>query len=226
MSASCVEPRMSATILLTTLATLAAPSWGVDQVRGAPNAAIGADSGRAWAPEAADGGAEHLTVTFDRATVVEQIRILESYNAGAIVRVAALLDENEEVTLWRGKRGRAEAGWFEVRPNTRVRTNTLKIYLDTSLVSGWNEIDAIELVGDGRRQWVATAKASSSYGKPPPPAQRHVLFELQGQYVELTLSDGEGAQGKITDVFADFVRLDDDGHIAFVKRDAIIKIEP
>ena len=30
-------------------------------------------------------------------------------------------------------------------------------------VPGWNEIDAVEVVGDGLRQWAATATASSSF---------------------------------------------------------------
>ena len=30
-------------------------------------------------------------------------------------------------------------------------------------VPDWNELDAVELEGDGIRQWVSEAKASSSY---------------------------------------------------------------
>ena len=41
----------------------------------------------------------------------------------------------------------------------------MKVYLDTKRVAGWNEIDAVELIGrDGSRQWAKGASASSSYG--------------------------------------------------------------
>ena len=45
-----------------------------------------------------------------------------------------------------------------------MRARHLKIYLDTSAVAGWNEIDAVEIVAkDGSRQWACEATASSSY---------------------------------------------------------------
>jgi len=41
------------------------------------------------------------------------------------------------------------------------------VYLDRRRVPGWNEIDAVELVGrDGSRQWATSAIASSSYAEP------------------------------------------------------------
>jgi hypothetical protein len=33
-------------------------------------------------------------------------------------------------------------------------------------VPGWNEIDAVELIGDGIRQWAKSAAASSSFSDP------------------------------------------------------------
>ena len=45
-----------------------------------------------------------------------------------------------------------------------VRASRIKVYLDTTRQRGWNEIDAVELVGkDGTRQWASRASASSSY---------------------------------------------------------------
>jgi hypothetical protein len=42
------------------------------------------------------------------------------------------------------------------------------VYLDTTRVTGWNEIDAVELVSrDGSRQWAKSASASSYYGERP-----------------------------------------------------------
>jgi hypothetical protein len=44
--------------------------------------------------------------------------------------------------------------------------SSIRIYLDTTRVTGWNEIDAVEVVGrDGTRQWATGAQASSFYGQ-------------------------------------------------------------
>ena len=54
--------------------------------------------------------------------------------------------------------------WFE--PHITIpeyRTSTIRIVLDTNRVAGWNEIDAVELLGDRSRQWAVKARASSSY---------------------------------------------------------------
>jgi len=48
-----------------------------------------------------------------------------------------------------------------------VQANQIKVYLDRRRVPGWNEIDAVELIGrDGSRQWATSAMASSSYAEP------------------------------------------------------------
>ena len=45
-----------------------------------------------------------------------------------------------------------------------ISASGVRVYLDTQRVPGWNEIDAVELVGrDGSRQWAAHARASSSF---------------------------------------------------------------
>jgi hypothetical protein len=60
---------------------------------------------------------------------------------------------------------------FPVPPG--VRSDQIKVYLDTARVPGWNEIDAVELIGaDGTRQWASGSSASSYYGD-----QRVVEFE-------------------------------------------------
>jgi hypothetical protein len=42
----------------------------------------------------------------------------------------------------------------------------VRVYLDTAKVPGWNEIDAVELIGrDGTRQWAVSATASSTYAQ-------------------------------------------------------------
>ena len=48
-----------------------------------------------------------------------------------------------------------------------LRARSLKVYLDTTRVPGWNEIDAVQLVGkDGSKQWASASSSSSSYADP------------------------------------------------------------
>ena len=52
------------------------------------------------------------------------------------------------------------------RLRTEVTARTVKLYLDSAGVPGWNEIDAVELVGrDGSHQWARSATASSTYAE-------------------------------------------------------------
>jgi hypothetical protein len=67
--------------------------------------------------------------------------------------------------LWEGAEPAAQPPVdFSVPVQGNVLANSIKVYLDTARVPGWNEIDAVELIGrDGSRQWAKQASASSTY---------------------------------------------------------------
>ena len=69
--------------------------------------------------------------------------------------------------LWSGDPVAAQAPrWLELTPTAAARTATITLHLDTTLKKGWNQIDAVELVGaDGSRQWAKKAESSSFYGQ-------------------------------------------------------------
>jgi len=53
---------------------------------------------------------------------------------------------------------------LEPQPRPPASSHSVKVYLDTRRVPGWNEIDAVELVGrDGTRQWATAATAISTF---------------------------------------------------------------
>jgi hypothetical protein len=144
-------------------------SWGPEQVLGPPDTHSAGDIPSAWAPLSSQGGAnEWLHVNYDRAVDISEIHVRETHNPGAIAKLAAVLPDGREVVLWEGAEPKAEAPvdmTFSV-PNG-VSAQSVKIYLDRTRVPGWNEIDAVELVGrDGSRQWASSATASSSYAEP------------------------------------------------------------
>jgi hypothetical protein len=93
------------------------------------------------------------------------VRVRESLNPGAVRRVSAPLEDGSSFLIWEGDDPTASApSDLVVRPERQVVTRAVLIELDTSRRTGWNAIDAVELVGcDGSRQWAAEAKASSTY---------------------------------------------------------------
>jgi len=123
-------------------------SYGPEQATGEPNTPTAMDSGTAWTPQEMDAGLEWLQVRFDKTVAVAEVRVRESYNPGAISKVTAILADNSEVLLWEGRSPVSEAPCdLVVRPENNVEANTIKVYLDTARVPGWNEIDAVALIG-------------------------------------------------------------------------------
>lgn len=144
--------------------------WGHEQAAGEPDTAQAGDIPSAWASKLPDGGEEWLQVDYDRAVDLQQINVVESHNPGAIRKVTAVLPDGRETTVWEGTMEPSNAdelvsSQFPVAGN--VRAQSVKVYLDTARVPGWNEIDAVQLIGrDGSKQWATGSRASSSYADP------------------------------------------------------------
>ncbi len=105
---------------------------------------------------------------FDDAVPLAEINVHESLNPGAIRQVAVLMPDGSERVVWEGEFEAADEApelverAFQV--NEEITADSVRIYMDTARVRGWNEIDAVELVGaDGSRQWASGASASSTY---------------------------------------------------------------
>jgi hypothetical protein len=140
-------------------------SWGPEQAAGAPDTHAAGDIPTAWASREPDAGLEWLKLDYERVVEVAQIRVRETHNPGAITKAVAVLDNGAETVLWEGVEPTVEPP-IEMEFNTLngVYARAIKLYLDTARVPGWNEIDAVELIGrDGSRQWAKSASASSTY---------------------------------------------------------------
>ncbi len=144
--------------------------WGHEQAAGEPDTHQPGDIPSAWASKDPDGGEEWLQLDYDRAVDLQQINVIESHNPGAISKVAAVLPDGSETIVWEGSMDASEAdelvsSEFSVAGN--VHAQSVKVYLDTARVPGWNEIDAVQIVGrDGSKQWATASRASSSYADP------------------------------------------------------------
>ena len=82
---------------------------------------------------------------------------MRDQRAQALARVLVSDDEPDAedriwIVAWEGRDPTASSpGWFEVPLEASVRGRWVRLIVDTDRVPGWNEIDAVELLGEGRR---------------------------------------------------------------------------
>jgi len=216
-------------------------AWGPEQATGAPDTPLMGDFSTAWASLQPDGGMEWLRVEFARAVVVDEVRIRESYNPGAVCRVVAILADGLERLLWaqdaaaapapveRGVTDGQPSSDFVVKCKENVVSKSVIIYLDSARVPGWNEIDAVELVGkDGSQQWAARAEASSTYAQQVQGRwEIDPITELCGKKVEVQLDSGKSVRGVLVRRSANLIVLTmpEDGRTVILNIDKMVTME-
>jgi hypothetical protein len=171
------------------------PSWSPGKATGPPDTANFGDYATAWASQASDGGKEWLQLKYAKSVEISEINIHETYNPGALAKVVAIMPNGSEKTIWEGTED-TDTGIVEraVKVPKGIRSDQIRIELDTSRVPGWNEIDAVELVGiDGSRQWATESTASSYYGQ----GRESGTTELSGLQIESTGLILEGTQRQV-----------------------------
>lgn len=139
--------------------------WSPDQATGEPNSLKAGDQKTAWASLSQDKGAEWIKLEYKTPMEVKMVRIYENFNPGAVSKVTGFDKAGMEVLIWEGKEpAKTAPNIFEVKPASKLVSQSIKVYLDTTRVKGWNEIDAVQLVGsDDSKQWATQASASSTY---------------------------------------------------------------
>lgn len=145
------------------------PGWGVNQVVGPPDTAGFRDMRTAWASATQDGQMEWLQLEYGEAVIPTAIIIHESYNPGAVVKVTHVPKWDAEQVLWQGTDptpSTARGGVSRLPVTAGIKTDRIKLYIDSPAVAGWNEIDAVGIeYGDSKQViWAKRATASSSYG--------------------------------------------------------------
>lgn len=158
--------RSQAVQLVNTIASLKDKSWSAVQLTGEPDLPIAGDLGTAWASKTPEMGEVWIELTYARAVSPTQVRVHETLSPGALARVDVRRPGGDWETVWSGQATVHPAPrWFEpVLDRSDFETREVRLIVDTDRVQGWNEIDSVELIGaDGTRQWVESARASSSY---------------------------------------------------------------
>lgn len=185
-TAAVARPKPTTVAQPITGAALTGAGWSPQQATGKPNCPGAGDNQLAWATLAADAGVEWLELDFANPVPVDKIIVHQNDNPGAIVRIEAH-DTDEPTVLWSGESAKGPAPLAEVFvAEAKATTKTIRVVLDTRIVPGWNEIDAVELVGrDGSRQWAVAARASSAYSSG---AVAGGVWQFSGKAVELSIA--------------------------------------
>lgn len=128
-------------------------SWSAMQASGAPNTTECGDRVTAWASASASEVAT-LTLTYSTAVVPTQINIYETYNPDAVSLVEVIDGNGTATTVYSAIPSQRTEGSFTCPYILTIDVsgvsspiNQVRITVDQSNFTSWNEIDAVELVG-------------------------------------------------------------------------------
>ena len=154
------------------VATGSGAAWNPDQAAGSPDTLQAGDFGSAWASLGTDDKEEWLDLEYDHPVLASSIAIYETFNPGAVERVTIFDASGKEVEVWKGEdpviieNGKGIAT-IEVDPP--VETKRVKVYVASTKVTGWNEIDAVAITDElGAVYYATSATASSTFANPGP----------------------------------------------------------
>jgi enterochelin esterase-like enzyme len=124
--------------------------WSAAQACGRPDTETDGDHPTAWASHKPDDGDEWLELTYKAAVRPARVRIHESFNPGAVAKIEALDEEKKWRVVWKGTdTTTASPGVLDAALEaSSFATRTIRITLDAAGVEGWNEIDAVQLIGE------------------------------------------------------------------------------
>jgi len=144
--------------------------WFATSALGPPDFYPGyGDDPRAWASLTEDTQGEWIKLGFNNPLPINYINVYETFNPGSIYAITAT---NEDETL--SKLVYIQPAWVQPQssriftvtfPTTDFPVSRLTIYLDSQLVPGWNEIDAVGIGYcdlDAKTTWATTVEDFSS----------------------------------------------------------------
>jgi hypothetical protein len=122
--------------------------WSPKQATGAPDVDKYSDDQHAWAPKTQDGGIEWLDLKYLKPVHASEVRVRESLGSGAVIKVELFDEAGAAHTVWQGVDPTKELNYLILKfKSTEYRVNRVKVTLATNVIPGWNEIDAVQLVG-------------------------------------------------------------------------------
>ena len=144
--------------------------WGPEQATGEPDTNMAGDIVTAWASQSQDDQDEWLMLEYAEPITPTAVLVYETFNPGAVTRVTGFKLDGQEVELWKGQDPTTpdmEIGVSEIPVKVDFKMARVKLYVESTKVPGWNEIDAVGLRDkDKKMHWAVAADASSTYAPP------------------------------------------------------------
>lgn len=132
--------------------TNTAADYHAFRATGAPDTQFYSDAGTSWATKETDSGIEWIELSYEKPVSATQVKIRQNYNPGAIIKVELFDEAGTAHSVWQGPDATTyphEITWLNLSfDKTAFKTQRVKITLATNAVPGWNEIDAVQLIGD------------------------------------------------------------------------------
>ena len=123
-------------------------SYSASQATGEPNVQTYSTTPQAWSSKTPDSGIEWIELTFAKPVRANAVRVRESSGSGAVIKIEVFDDKGAGHTVWSGSDSTKELNYLIAEfPKTTFKTNRVKLTLATNVISGWNQIDAVQLVG-------------------------------------------------------------------------------
>lgn len=147
--------------------------WSARQATGEPNVGACQDDVFAWASLNSN-TVEWIELTYEMAVIPYEVTVVQTYNPSQVVDITGITDDGTEYLIWEAEPETVEYCpdflTITVEPDKEVYINTLRITIDQTVLGlGWNEIDAVELVGipRGGAAFVPPAEAPVAPLVPP-----------------------------------------------------------
>ncbi len=122
--------------------------WSANQATGAPDVDKYGDDGKAWTSKSPDGGIEWLDLKYAKPVHATEVRVRESCGSGSVIKVEIFDEQGAAHIVWQGNDPTVDLNYLLVKfPKTTFKADRVKVTLATNVVAGWNEIDAVQLVG-------------------------------------------------------------------------------
>jgi hypothetical protein len=123
-------------------------SYSASQATGEPNVQTYSTTPQAWSSKTPDSGIEWIELTFAKPVRANAVRVRESSGSGALIKIEVFDEKGAAHTVWTGTDSTKELNYLIAEfPKTAFMTNRVKLTLATNVVGGWNQIDAVQLVG-------------------------------------------------------------------------------
>jgi len=123
-------------------------SYSANQATGEPNVQVYSTTPQAWSAKTPDSGIEWLELTYSKPVYATAVRVRESSGSGTVIKIEVFDEKGAGHTVWSGSDSTKELNYLIAEfSKTAFKTNRVKLTLATNVVAGWNQIDAVQLVG-------------------------------------------------------------------------------